>query len=102
MSQDYASSAQAEVERATKKQRTCAVNAEELLDQVIGRVEAALASLSGVEHRDAVVEHLQEFLSSHVGLKGLYGDTKELHGSVFKLGKVWHDGDPCWPHIGPQ
>lgn len=88
MPPQYIRVAQEEVERVTKKQRMCAGNVETLLNDVILKLETAMASSSGDTDVTEAVSSVQSCLTGHAGMHHQYGELMALHGSVAKLGKV--------------
>ncbi|KDD76241.1 hypothetical protein H632_c303p2 [Helicosporidium sp. ATCC 50920] len=66
----------------------CAGNVETLLNDVILKLETAMASSSGDTDVTEAVSSVQSCLTGHAGMHHQYGELMALHGSVAKLGKV--------------
>ena len=83
-------SALKDAERVCKKQKACAAATSEVLTQLLQELTAAKASLleHGPTSAASTLKQLHQHLEGRGLDKQLSDQTKELHSSVSKLGKV--------------
>jgi hypothetical protein len=87
-----ASQALDEANRVVKKQKTCSTRTDACLDTLIGLVASARDALCEDSMQDAeeVLQGLAKRVEAQGIVKELNAQTKELHSSIGKLGKVRH------------
>ena len=87
-----------EAEKVAKRQRACASKTVDSLDKLILEVTEARKQLSapGAGVSD-VFNALGGKLTKENVVKEIADNTKELHGAVNKLGKVWVPTSQCKP-----
>jgi hypothetical protein len=91
-----------EAEHVLKKQKTCATRSLDCVKQLLIVVNGALAGLAAGIAPQAILQELSDRMEQLGVVSKMVTDTKELHGSVSKLGKV-RTGYRCsWKVLLPR